>query len=58
MKYGTFRYDTIEGENGLYLSATEGKTFAHENSNGSFLARQDANKKITKDTLTGVSFAK
>ena len=29
----------------LYLSATEGKMFTNENSNGSFLARLDANKK-------------
>ena len=43
----------------LYLSATEGKMFTNENSNGSFLARLDANKKIIQKTpLRGVSFAK
>ena len=35
----------------LYLSATEGKTFANENLNGSFLAHQHENKKNTAKTL-------
>ena len=39
--------DKSEDSN-LYLSATEGKTFANENLNGSFLANQHADKKNTQ----------
>ena len=35
----------------FYLSATEGKMFANENSNGSFLAHHHANKKNLQKTL-------